>query len=257
MTREVWDRAAASFDEEPDHGLAGVRTRAAWRDLLLDVLPAAPARVADIGCGTGTLTRLLVDNGYTVDGLDFSPEMIKRARQKVPEARFVVSDASDPTFKSGTYDVALGRHVLWALPDPAAAFTSWVRLLKPGGVAVLIEGRWDTGAGLSAEDTERIVRTVCTIATVRHLPESVYWGKENQRRALPVDLQCLISAPSNGRQQVDATCCRMNGRPPRTVGSDLWGQPWHPLPHQHFRSAAAESIHRVASARRSPHRCRR
>lgn len=178
MTREVWDRAAASFDEEPEHGLAGVRTRAAWRDLLLDVLPAAPARVADIGCGTGTLTRLLVDNGYTVDGLDFSPEMIKRARQKVPEARFVVSDASDPTFKSGSYDVALGRHVLWALPDPAAAFASWVRLLKPGGVAVLIEGRWDTGAGLTAEDTERIVRTVCTIAKVRHLPESVYWGKE-------------------------------------------------------------------------------
>lgn len=83
MDRASWDLEAASFDAELDHGLADPDTRAAWRDLLLDVLPPAPARVADLGCGTGTLARLLVDEGYTVDGLDFSPEMIRRAARWV------------------------------------------------------------------------------------------------------------------------------------------------------------------------------
>jgi ubiquinone/menaquinone biosynthesis C-methylase UbiE len=178
MTKELWDAEAASFDEEPDHGLADEGVRAAWRDLLLDVLPAAPARVADLGCGTGTLTRLLVDSGYSVDGLDFSPAMIERATVKVPESRFVVGDASDPALEDNAYDVVLGRHVLWALPDPAAAFSRWVRLLRTGGCVVLVEGRWHTGGGLTAAETERIVRTVRANAEVRHLPEAVYWGKD-------------------------------------------------------------------------------
>jgi SAM-dependent methyltransferase len=178
MTGTDWDREAATFDDEPDHGLADPVTRQAWRDLLLDVLPMAPVRVADLGCGTGTLARLLTDEGYQVEGLDLSPEMVARARAKVPEARFEVGDAADPGLDHAAYDVVLSRHVLWALPDPEAAFSRWVDLLRPGGVVVLVEGRWQTGAGLTAEECERIVRTVRNDATVRHLPEAVYWGKD-------------------------------------------------------------------------------
>jgi len=180
MTQELWDREAASFDDEADHGLADPRTRAAWRHLLLEVLPPAPARVADLGCGTGTLTRLLIDEGYAVDGLDFSSEMIRRARAKVPEATFTVDDASDPALERAAYDVVLSRHVLWAMPDPAAAIARWVSLLKPRGIAVLIEGRWATGAGLTAVEAERIVRTARTEVAVRPMPEAVYWGQEIQ-----------------------------------------------------------------------------
>jgi ubiquinone/menaquinone biosynthesis C-methylase UbiE len=178
MSSEDWDREAATFDDEPDHGLADPDTRRAWRDLLVDVLPPAPARVADLGCGTGTLARLLVDERFAVDGLDFSPQMVARARSKVPEARFWVGDASEPALDHAAYDAVLDRHVLWALPDPEAALARWVELLKPGGVMVLVEGRWHTEAGLTAAECERIVRTVRTEATVRHLPEPVYWGRE-------------------------------------------------------------------------------
>lgn len=180
MSRELWDREAASFDDEPDHGLADPTTRAAWRNLLLEVLPAAPARVVDLGCGTGTLTRLLINEGYAVDGLDLSPEMIIRARAKVPEATFVVGDASRPALEPATYDVVLCRHVLWAMRNPEAAVTRWVELLAPGGSVVLVEGRWGTGAGLTAVEAERIVRTVRTEARVIPMPETVYWGKEIQ-----------------------------------------------------------------------------
>ena len=120
--------------------MSAPEVRKAWRELLLAVLPASPARVADLGCGTGTLTRLLTDQGYTVDGLDFSTAMIERAPLKVPEARFVVGDAGTPELPEEEYDVVLSRHVLWAMNGPQAAFAKWVGLLKPGGVVVLIEG---------------------------------------------------------------------------------------------------------------------
>jgi SAM-dependent methyltransferase len=178
MDRDSWDRAAETFDDDPDHGLADPATRAAWRELLATTLPPPPARIADLGCGTGTLTGLLTDEGYAVDGVDFSEAMIGRARSKVPKACFVVGDAAHPPLRPGGYDVVLSRHVLWALAEPEAAFARWVSLLRPGGMAVLIEGSWSTGSGLISEQAARIVRTVRSEAEIRHLPEAVYWGRE-------------------------------------------------------------------------------
>ena len=98
--RAEWDAQAATFDDEPDHGLTDPATRAAWRELLLEHLPPAPARVADLGCGTGTLSVLLAAEGYDVHGIDLSPEMVARAEAKAAEAgvaaTFAVGDASDP-----------------------------------------------------------------------------------------------------------------------------------------------------------------
>lgn len=190
MTREAWDRAAASFDEEPDHGLTQPVVRAAWRDLLVPVLPPAPARIADLGCGTGTLSRLLTDEGYLVDGLDFSPAMVERARAKVPEAQFVVGDAGAPPLAPGRYDVVLSRHVLWALADPEAAFARWVELLKPGGTVVLVEGRWSTGAGLAADQLRQIVLSARSEVRITPLDEGVFWGREiTDERYLAVSMR--------------------------------------------------------------------
>jgi ubiquinone/menaquinone biosynthesis C-methylase UbiE len=79
---DLWDREARTFDEAADHGLADPDCREAWRSLLLEHLPPAPARVADLGCGTGTLALLLAEEGYVVDGVDFSREMVRLARAK-------------------------------------------------------------------------------------------------------------------------------------------------------------------------------
>ena len=190
MNHDVWDQEAETFDGEPDHGLTDPAVRAAWRELLLSALPAAPALVADLGCGTGTIARLLTDEGYTVDGLDFSPQMIQRARAKVPESRFVVADAATPDLPAAAYDVVFSRHVLWAMTDPAEAFGRWLKLLKPGGIAVLVEGNWSTGAGLTAAQTEQIVLQERDEVHIRRLPEPVYWGKETtDERYLAVSLR--------------------------------------------------------------------
>lgn len=181
MTSEhiaLWDAEASAFDEAADHGLRDPAVREAWRTLLRDLLPPPPARVADLGCGTGTLALLLAEEGYDVTGVDFSPEMIARARAKVPAVEFVEADASAPPLDPAAYDVVLSRHVLWAMRDPAAALGCWERLLRDGGRLVLVEGRWSTGAGLTGAETVALVEALGRAASLRPLAEAAYWGRE-------------------------------------------------------------------------------
>jgi SAM-dependent methyltransferase len=177
---QLWNDEAATFDEAADHGLRDPHVRAVWRDLLLSVLPPAPARVADLGCGTGTLTLLLAAEGYVVDGVDFSPEMIRRAIEKpdVGEVTFTEADADHPPLEPGAYDIVLCRHVLWAMPDPAETLKRWIGLLAPGGRLLLVEGSWSTGAGLTAAETVGLVESAGREAELRMLTEPTYWGRE-------------------------------------------------------------------------------
>ncbi|MGW0810699.1 class I SAM-dependent methyltransferase [Nonomuraea sp. NPDC002799] len=141
-----WDATASSFDEEPDHGLRAEHTRAAWDRLLRAWAPPDPADVLDVGCGTGSLSVLLAAAGHRVTGVDLAPRMIERARVKLTAAglagRFLVGDAADPPTGADRFDLLLCRHLVWTLPDPAAALREWAGRLRPGGRLVLIEGRW-------------------------------------------------------------------------------------------------------------------
>lgn len=154
--------------------------REAWRQLLMGRLPEPPARVADLGCGTGTLSVLLAEGGYQVDGLDFSPRMVEAAERKgagVRGVRFTQGDAFAPALPEGSYDVVLCRHVLWAMPDPALALSRSLRLLSPSGRLVLVEGRWSNGAGLSAEQVVRLVENTGRSASLTRLTDPAYWGR--------------------------------------------------------------------------------
>lgn len=184
----VWDAEAPGFDEAADHGLLDPTVRAAWRRLLTEHLPSPPALVADLGCGTGTLSVLLAECGYRVDGLDFSPEMIRRAEAKARDTaevwaadgagvRFVRADAADPPLPAAAYDVVLSRHVLWAMPDPAVALARWIRLLRPEGTLLLVEGRWATGGGLTADRAVALVEATGRPARLTTMTEPVYWGR--------------------------------------------------------------------------------
>lgn len=175
---DFWDREAPTFDQEADHGLGDPACRQSWRDLLVGALPPVPARVADLGCGTGTLSLLLAEEGHVVTGVDLSPAMVGRARAKAGHvAIFHEGDAADPPLEPAAYDAVLSRHVLWALPDPAAALERWVDLLAPGGRLVLVEGNWSTGAGLSSGRTMALVRATGRTADLRPMPEPIYWGR--------------------------------------------------------------------------------
>lgn len=180
-SRSLWDAEAETFDDAADHGLRVPEVRRAWADLLLPLLDRRGLRVADLGCGTGTLSLLLAEEGgHLVTGVDFSPEMIRRARAKIrrahPQPDFIVADAADPPLRPRTFDVVLSRHVLWAMPDPAVAMEKWTELLTPTGVLILVEGRWHTGAGLTAQECLRIVRDQRQDVEFRALDHPSYWG---------------------------------------------------------------------------------
>lgn len=154
--RPLWDEAAADFDTEADHGLRDERVREAWYDLLHILMPVSPARVLDIGCGTGSLTLLLSEMGHTVIGSDFSAQMLAQAQRKLSSAGYRINwiqmDAAFPSLAAGQFDVVLCRHLLWALPQPEKVVKRWRNLLKSDGRLVLIEGYWHTDAGLHASD---------------------------------------------------------------------------------------------------------
>jgi SAM-dependent methyltransferase len=180
---EDWDAAAATFDDDADHGLRDPVVRTAWADLLLPLLPEPPAVVLDLGCGTGSLSVLLAAAGHQVRGLDAAGEMLALARAKGNAAGVVVEftegDAAEPPYRPGSADVVLCRHVLWALDDRDTVLARWVRLLRPSGRLALIEGRWGTGAGLSAVECRDLVLRHRRVADVRRLSgNSALWGRE-------------------------------------------------------------------------------
>lgn len=180
--RAVWDGEAATFDQEADHGLRDPETREAWRRLLLPLLPGRPHHVADLGCGTGTLSVLLAEAGHRVQGVDFSPRMLALARSKAagldPAPAFTEGDAGAPPLPAGVFDVVLSRHVLWALPDQPAVLDRWRRLLCEGGQLVLVEGSWSTGVGLAVADALDLVAPLGDDVTLTMLHDPVLWGKD-------------------------------------------------------------------------------
>ncbi|MFI7312875.1 methyltransferase domain-containing protein [Streptomyces hygroscopicus] len=143
-TTAYWDAAAGHFDDEPDHGLRDPAVREAWAARLRGWLPERPGDVLDLGCGTGSLALLAAEAGHRVTGVDRSPRMARLAREKLAGtgATVLVGDAAEPPVPERSFDVVLVRHLLWLLPDREAVLRRWVRLLRPGGRLVLIEGRW-------------------------------------------------------------------------------------------------------------------
>lgn len=177
MTANIWDAEAATFDDEPDHGLKDPAVRAAWADLLLPLIPPH-AKIVDLGCGTGSLSLLLAEAGHDVCGVDLSAGMLEVAKKKAEKVDFRQGDAADPPCPDHAYDVVLVRHVLWAMADPSAAVKRWVRLLEPGGRLILIEGRWFTGAGIGRDECRALVERHREHVEVRMLDEKALWGKE-------------------------------------------------------------------------------
>jgi ubiquinone/menaquinone biosynthesis C-methylase UbiE len=179
---DVWDACAATFDDEADHGLRDAEVRAAWARLLGELLPTVPARILDVGCGTGSLAVLLAQAGHEVSGIDTSASMLAVARNKAATAGVRVdlaqADAAHPPFGPASVDVVLCRHVLWSLPERDVVLGNWTRLLRPGGRLALVEGSWAAGVGLPASECRDLVLRHRRKAVVRQLAgDRALWGR--------------------------------------------------------------------------------
>lgn len=203
-----WNDYAGAYDAEPDHGLGDPATREAWRLLLERWLPAQPSDVADLACGTGSLTALVAGLGHRVTGVDLAGNMVDRARAKTAllGERVTISqgDVSVPPIEAGSVDVILARHILWTLPDPEAALAGWRSLLRPGGRFLLVEGRWWSvgdedynddarmpwAGGVRAVDLAAALEPLVDRIEVVPLTDPVLWGKEivDERYLLVADV---------------------------------------------------------------------
>ncbi|MHA5051658.1 class I SAM-dependent methyltransferase [Streptomyces sp. SD15] len=178
-----WDAEAATFDDEPDHGLRDTAVREAWAARLRAWLPESPSDVLDLGCGTGSLSLLASERGHRVTGIDFSPRMVDLARAKLAgrDAVFLVGDATAPPVGEQRFDVLLVRHVLWALPDPERVLRHWRGLLRPGGRLVLVEGVWGTVSplGIPVDRLTTLLRPFVSDLRVERLSDDArLWGRE-------------------------------------------------------------------------------
>jgi len=126
-------------------------------------LEGSPARVLDLCCGTGDLTRhlaRLASAGTEIVGLDYSPGMLEIAQPKLNAAnlqrpvRLVVGDATAMEFPDGAFD-AVGiafafRNLTWRNPLRDRALGEVRRVLRPGGRFVIVETSQPAGFGVRA-----------------------------------------------------------------------------------------------------------
>jgi len=155
-----WNRRAPRFDDDFGHSIRTSAERAAW-DRIFDLVLAGRGVLdaLDAGCGTGFLAFELAARGHRVTGVDFAPAMLAEARRKAAargaSVRFEEADAEQLPFAAGTFDFAISRHLLWTLQHPEAAIDEWIRVLRPGGRLVVVDGQFEAGAAPPPSENAR------------------------------------------------------------------------------------------------------
>lgn len=141
--RSYWDTDSATYDRAAGHRPMSSAENSAWAAAFARLLPAGPARVLDVGAGTGFLSLIAARLGHKVTALDVSPGMLAQLRAHADAEGLGIEILEGPAEHppAGPFDAVIERHVLWTLPDPTAALTAW-REVAPYGRLVVVEGMW-------------------------------------------------------------------------------------------------------------------
>jgi SAM-dependent methyltransferase len=140
------DGAAGFFDAiagryERSYALARDESRRRMARVLRE-LPSAPARVLDLGVGTGRELTALLDAGYAPTGVDVSRRMLERCARRARPVALVRADFWEPLpFANGSFDAALALHGTLAHPPDAGALArlalALAQVVRPGGAWVV------------------------------------------------------------------------------------------------------------------------
>ena len=143
-----WD-ARYSADDMHVRGvlamLSDLRARSATIRAVL-ALPLGAARVLEIGCGTGQHSVALAQERpyWRFEALDSSPGAVGAARALVAAAhvsvQVSVGDVTALPYPDANFDIVFGDHVIGHISDRQMALSEIVRVLKPGGYALLNSG---------------------------------------------------------------------------------------------------------------------
>ncbi len=168
---------------------------------------AAPWRILDVGCGTGTLLSLLAreESSELLIGLDYADNMVRRAAEKftqsphVAKLQAVRGDAERLPLADASVDIVTCCNSLHHYPHQAQAIADFRRVLRPGGLLILIDGFRDNVIGWFVFDVG--VATVekdvhhCSWSSVRAMLASAGFSAIRQRK-MNVLAPLLVSVAS-------------------------------------------------------------
>jgi SAM-dependent methyltransferase len=123
-----WQRAASRYDE-----VFRQITSQTIETLLDAVEVTRGARLLDVATGPGYVARRAADRGARVLGVDFSLEMVARARHNFPGLEFCEGDAAALPFADASFDAVCMNYGLLHLAEPERALTEARRVLCTGG----------------------------------------------------------------------------------------------------------------------------
>jgi len=195
--RLFWDEDAATYERSLEHVPHTHAQWGAWTAALTRHLPPAPARVLDVGAGTGFLSLIMAQLGYRVTALDLSPGMLEilrsHARREGLDIEIIEGAAELPP--AGPFDAVVERLLLWTLIDPKHALDSW-RQAAPNGRLVCYEGLW-AGDRLEAlrYRARGYLRRLRREPPEHHAPyPAIFGGLAEEARAHPDYLVATVEA---------------------------------------------------------------
>ncbi len=158
--KAYWSTRAETFDLSPGHEIFSDDELAAWRSLIVKHLGKGEGRRAlDLASGTGVISHVMDGLGFEVTGLDWAEPMLEKARLKAKARKrpiqFRMADVESTMEPDNHHDVIITRHLVWTLVDPAAAFSEWLRVLKPGGKILIVDGDF-----VNVGRTERMLKAL-------------------------------------------------------------------------------------------------
>lgn len=141
MTQDHNPQEPQMADESMVRNLAA-QAEAIWpqeREIVRRIRMPRSARILDVGCGTGEFaTRILeLFPEASLLGIDLLEPHLERARARCAglggRARFEQRDAFDLGLPPASFDLAVCRHMLQAVPEPERVVAELVRVTRPGG----------------------------------------------------------------------------------------------------------------------------
>ena len=182
----------ADFDHIAGVSRDGWGHNSHYHGFLLRQLPPHCAEALEIGCGTGTFSRLLASRSDRVLALDLSPRMIQVARERsghYPNVDFQVADATTWDFPTGRFDCVASIATLHHLPAEDM-LSRMKEALRAGGTLVIL----DLFQGESLSDALTSALAVPVSAALRLIrtgrlrrPREVReaWAKHGQHDSYP------------------------------------------------------------------------
>jgi demethylmenaquinone methyltransferase / 2-methoxy-6-polyprenyl-1,4-benzoquinol methylase len=135
--RSMFDRIAPVYDAMNHVMTVGLDRR--WRRLTAAAVVQPGARVLDACCGTGDLSLAAEREGGIVTGLDFSGEMLVRARRKSDTIDWVEGDMLALPFADGAFDCVTVGFGVRNVADLRCGLLELRRVLRPGGRLAILE----------------------------------------------------------------------------------------------------------------------